>query len=138
MGCNQVKEGSKNPVQNGIIQPPQIDPNTPTLILTFEGGNEEQKNYCLQFKSELHPKNSLKFKISSSQASKFAIIFQRVNQEPIYILDNYDKSEETKNNAMNQIYNLLDGQANLNPINSPIDPINPISNPEPQQVAIPN
>ena len=133
MGCNQVKE--KNPNQNTNPNPNQIlEQNLPILILTFDGGNKEQMEFLMAFKSEFHPKNSLKFQISSNQQSKFSIKFQRPNEQPIDILTNYDTSGEAKNQALNKLYELVDGQqANNNMNNQEPQQYNTMNNQEPQQ-----
>ena len=56
MGCKEVKDK---------------DDNIPKLIMTFETGKEEQKDYCMNLKSQFQPDNDIKFEIAEDQ--KFCI-----------------------------------------------------------------
>ena len=91
MGCDETKD------------------NLPTLLCFFEKGNEEQQKYCIDLKDNFRHDKSIKFQITSTANVPFSIKFRlKPNTEPIKIQESFDNSEQAMNDALNQMYKLLD------------------------------
>jgi len=84
----------------------------PTLLCTFESGNEEQKQYCIKLKDNFHHEKSIRFDIKSGPDTKFKISF-RLNGKIYEIQDIFDDSDEALNESLEQIYILLDKENSL-------------------------
>ena len=116
MGCNEVKDPTKN---------------LPKITCFVESRNEQQKNYCINVKERLKPKNTVMYEIKSYPGSTFQI-YLTINgkQHPIQTV--YDESE--LQNTLDKLNNLLDTmENNTNPPNTEQN-----ANPNPEQNANPN
>ena len=92
MGCNESK-----------------DKNLPTLLCEFEINNEEQKKYCLDLRDRFNHDKIIRFEIKSMDGTNFSVKFKIKGK--IYDIQNiFENSEEAKNNALQQMYDLLDGK----------------------------
>ena len=83
------------------------DINYPTLICYFEIGNEEQKNYCLKLRDNFQHEKSIKFEILSRPDINFTIKF-KIKNKIINIQENFINTDEAMNQALDQMYKLLD------------------------------
>ena len=88
MGCDETKD-------------------LPALLCFFEAGNEDQKNYCLKLKDNFQHNKRIRFEIKSLMGIKFSIKF-KINGKVHEIQTNFDSTEGAMNQALQQMYNLLD------------------------------
>ena len=88
MGCNETKD-------------------LPALLCFFELGNEAQKNYCLQLKDHFQHNKKISFEIKSTKGMSFSVKF-RINGKLHEIQSSFVNTEEAMNQALQQMYNLLD------------------------------
>ena len=89
MGCNEVK-----------------DENLPTLLCNFVLGDDEQKNYCLKLKDNFKSDKTIRFQISSVDNLPFSVRF-KLNGRIYEIQNNFVNTDESMNNALEQMYDLL-------------------------------
>ncbi len=90
MGCDNAKEK-----------------NYPVLLCFFETGNEEQKQYCITLKDNFKHEKAIRFEIKSSPGVEFCIKF-KLNGKIHEIQSNFDSSQDTMNQSLQKMYDLLD------------------------------
>ena len=105
--------------------------NLPKITCFVESRNEQQKNYCMNVRDRLKPKNTVMYEIKSYPGSTFQI-FLTLNGQQHPIQTVYDESE--LQNSLDKLNNLL--EANENNTNPPNTEQN--ANPNPEQNANPN
>ena len=89
MGCQNAKES-----------------NVPTLLCTFETGNEAQGAYCLKLRDNFHHAKTINYQIKSGEKMAFAIKF-KIRNTIHDIQNNFDDSENAMNQSLQKMYNLL-------------------------------
>ena len=72
----------------------------PVLLFSFENGNEEQKQYCLQIKDSFTYHKPVRFEIQSNKTSTFSV--------KLKIKENEDNSEVVMKETLDKMYKLLD------------------------------
>ena len=87
MGCNETKD-------------------IPTMLCFFETSNEAQKNYCLKLKDNFKHTQKIAFEIRSLHGVSFSVKF-KVNGKIHEIQKSFDSTEGAMNQALQQMYDLL-------------------------------
>ena len=79
----------------------------PVLLFSFENGNEEQKQYCLQIKDSFTYHKPVRFEIQSNKTSTFSVKL-KIKENEYIIQENYDNSEVVMQETLDKMYKLLD------------------------------
>ena len=79
----------------------------PTLLCFFETGNMAQSAYCLKLRDNFKHEKSINYQIKSESDMKFSIKF-KIKDKTYDIQTEFDDSDETMNNSLNKMYELLD------------------------------
>ena len=77
-----------------------------TLVCFYEVDNQEQKNYCLKIKENYIGEKPIKYEIKEIPQIPFAIKL-RINGKIIDIQKIFDNREETMNDTLNKIYEII-------------------------------
>ena len=88
MGCAEVRDKADN---------------IKKLMMTFEEGKDEQKEYCFKLKSEFEPDNDVKFEINSAKKFCIKIISPKGKEDIIQ-----DKFNDTEDIRKETLYKMLD------------------------------
>ena len=95
MGCANIKETQ-------II----------TLICFYEMDNQEQKNYCIKLKENYKGSKPIKYEIKQIPQVSFGIKI-RIKGKIYDIQKIFDDREETMNESLNKIYELIENNDNI-------------------------
>ena len=79
----------------------------PIILLTFERGNDDQKNYCLKVRDNFVYKTDVRYTIKSSENYSFSIKL-KIKEDVYDIQNSYNNSEECMQKALQDMYDLLD------------------------------
>ncbi len=89
MGCQNAKEQ-----------------NVPTLLCTFETGNETQAAYCLKLRDNFQNEKTINYQIKSGEKMAFAVKF-KIRNKIHDIQNNFDDSENAMKQSLQKMYDLL-------------------------------
>lgn len=78
-----------------------------TLVCFCEVDNQEQKNYCLKLKENYVGEKPIKYEIKQIPQIPFGIKL-RIKGKIIDVQKIFDNREETMNETLNKIYEMLD------------------------------
>ena len=82
----------------------------PSLLFFFEVGNEAQKQYCIRLKDNYNNDNkTIRYIIQWVTDSPFAVYFI-INNKRYKIQTIFDDSDESLNETLNKIYELVDAE----------------------------
>ena len=81
--------------------------NVPSLLCFFETGNQSQADYCLKLRDNFKHEKTINYQIKSGEKTKFVIQF-RIKKTIHDIQTVFDDSEQTMNQTLKKIYDLLD------------------------------
>ena len=82
----------------------------PSLLFFFEVGNEAQKQYCIRLKDNYNNDNkTIRYIIQCVTDSPFAVYFI-INNKRYKIQTIFDDSDESLNETLNKIYELVDAE----------------------------
>ena len=88
MGCDEVKDKSEK---------------TPKLLMIFEKGNEEQKQYCIELTKSFEPDNDIQYEINEKDKFCIQIIFPDGKKELI----EEEFKPENKENCLKKMMDIV-------------------------------
>jgi hypothetical protein len=86
----------------------------PSLICIFEPQNDNQKNYCLRLRDNLHPTKPMRYEIKSRLNESYQI--QLKIKGKIHTIEN-EYNESQFDNSLSNIYKLLGDTDEIAPDN---------------------
>ena len=89
MGCNETKDST-----------------APTLLCFCEQNNEEQKQYCVKLINNFKHEKTIKYELKSVPQVPFSIGI-RIKGTTSVVQNVFDNSDQTMNETLQKIYNLL-------------------------------